>query len=528
MIADRYELEDEIGRGGMGAVWRGRDTRLGRIVALKRLGEVGTADGPGRERAHREALLAAQLNHAHIVSVHDLVEDDEGWTWLVMEHVPGITLSQAIAKGSLQTEAIARIGRQVAEALAAAHAAGISHRDVKPSNILLTEDGTAKLSDFGIARGENDAAITRTGQVTGSPAYLPPEVARGANGGPAGDMWSLGATLFHAAAGHTPYAGEGDGVAVLFRIVHEAPPRLTDRGDLTAVVSNLMTVDPAGRPDAASTAIALAVIAGDSRTEATQAISPLAGGPAPDPEATSLIAATVDPESTSVIAAPESRPVAEPTPVDRREPRRSRPWIVAAALLGALLLVGALVLALGGDDGDGGDSGSLTSEELDAFGREFVQTAASDPDAAFEMLTPEAQSAVGGIEAFRDSWEPAGGASVTQVVSDASAETVSVACEWTVETSRSSFSLPTSTSDEAVEPTDPAPTTTAPEPTATPTPTRTPTPTPTPSPTPTPTPEEEDDEPSTPEPEVETVSRTVTLHVVRDGDRLVVDQYSQR
>lgn len=505
----------------MGAVWRGRDTRLGRIVALKRLGEIGTADGPGRERAHREALLAAQLNHANIVSVHDLVEDDEGWTWLVMEHVSGITLSQAIAKGSLQTAAIARIGRQVAEALAAAHAAGISHRDVKPSNILLTGDGTAKLSDFGIARGEGDAAITRTGQVTGSPAYLPPEVARGRNGGPAGDMWSLGATLFHAASGHTPYAGEGDGVAVLFRIVHEPAPRLADRGGLTDLVAELMTHDPEARPDAASTAIALAVLAGDSRSEATQAISPLAGGAAPDSEATSVIAAAA--------AAPESataaHPVVEPEPVDRRARKSSTPWIIAGVLAVVLLLIGGLVIGLGGDD-DTRATSSVTQAELDAFGREFVETAASDPDAAFEMLTPEAQAVAGGIEAFRDSWEPAAGASVTEVVSDATAGTVSVACQWTVETSRSAFTIRSSTADEAVEPPDPAPTTTTPSPT--PTPTRKPTPTPTPSPTPTPTPTPEEEETPEPEPEAETVTRTVTLHVVRDGDRLVADQYSQR
>ncbi|MDF1706424.1 MAG: serine/threonine-protein kinase [Aeromicrobium sp.] len=341
MIADRYELDEEIGRGGMGAVWRGRDTRLGRTVALKRLGEVGTADGPGRERAHREALLAAQLNHANIVSVHDLVEDDEGWTWLVMEHVPGITLSQAIAQRSLQTEAIARIGRQVAEALAAAHAAGISHRDVKPSNILLTEDGTAKLSDFGIARGENDASVTRTGQVTGSPAYLPPEVARGKSGGPAGDMWSLGATLFHAASGHTPYAGEGDGVAVLFRIVHEPAPRLTGRGELATVVADLMNHDPEQRPDAASTAVALAVIAGESRSEATQAIGPLAGAPEPDAQATSVIAAAA--------AVPDS-PTAAYAAVQPDPPNRT-PWIVAGIVaVAALVLLGVLALGLGRDD----------------------------------------------------------------------------------------------------------------------------------------------------------------------------------
>ncbi len=522
----------------MGAVWRAQDTVLGRAVALKRLGGIGTAEGPDHERARREAMLAARLNHPHIVAVYDLVVDDEGWSWLVMEHVPGITLSHAITQGTLQTEAVARIGRQVGEALAAAHAAGIAHRDVKPSNILLTQEGTAKLSDFGIARGENDDALTRTGQVTGSPAYLPPEVARGANGGPAGDMWSLGATLFHAASGRAPYSGEGTAVSTLFRIVQDPVPQLEGHGALSSVVARLMTPEPEGRPDAVGVAAALAVIAGDTQSNATQAVTPLAmdtPGDA-DPDATMPVDATEAMTATSAMAPVPPAPVPAPEPVGpprADEDRRSkRPWLIAAAAALVVVLIAAFAITRGGDGDDTTAAPEpLTAQELDTFGRDFVQTASADPDEAFELLTPEAQDAVGGIEAFRDSWAPAEGATPTEVAPDAAAETVAVTYQYTVTTQRSSSTSTTS-------------------------------PTPTGSPSPQDDgegndddgngngngngegqddkdkdkdkdddkDEEKDREEPRPEPEptsvTENVTRTVVLHVVRDGDRLKADRYT--
>ena len=179
MIAGRYTLDREIGRGGMGAVWLARDEVLGRDVAIKRIGMVPGGGSPDLERAEREGRLAARLNHPHVVAVFDLVhEGDE--RWLVMEYVPGVTLGELVRRdGALTPDQAAPLLRQAADALAAAHSAGIVHRDVKPSNILVTGDGQVKLSDFGIARAEADASLTQTGLVTGSPAYLAPEVASG-------------------------------------------------------------------------------------------------------------------------------------------------------------------------------------------------------------------------------------------------------------------------------------------------------------------------------------------------------------
>src|SRR3954454_17858920 len=226
VIAGRYELEREIGRGGMGAVWLARDEVLGRTVAIKRIGMAPGGTSPDLARAEREARLAARLNHPHVVAVYDLVTDD-GAQWLVMEHVQGATLATLVQREApLAPDQAAEIMVQVADALAAAHEAGIVHRDVKPSNMLVTPDGQVKLSDFGIARAEADASLTQTGLVTGSPAYLSPEVASGQQASPASDVWSLGATLFHALAGPPPYDVGENVLGALYRIVHEVPPRL--------------------------------------------------------------------------------------------------------------------------------------------------------------------------------------------------------------------------------------------------------------------------------------------------------------
>src|SRR4051812_26154921 len=172
-IAGRYTLEAEVGRGGMGAVWRGRDDVLGRTVALKRIGVAPGGITPDAIRAEREAKLAAKLNHANVVAVFDLVEqtttDGLGQQWLVVEYVEGTDLAELIhTRGRLAPDEAAPILAQVASALAAAHGAGIVHRDVKPSNILVAPDGgQVKLSDFGIARTAADPSLTQTGLVTG-------------------------------------------------------------------------------------------------------------------------------------------------------------------------------------------------------------------------------------------------------------------------------------------------------------------------------------------------------------------------
>ena len=254
MIGDRYSLDREIGRGGMGAVWSGTDETLGRTVALKRIGVApGGADTDVR-RAEREARLAARLNHPHVVAVFDLVDDGDQ-TWMVMEHVEGTNLSEIVkANGPLPADQIAPILAQVADALVAAHSAGIVHRDVKPSNILVSPDGNVKLTDFGIARTEADAALTQTGLVTGSPAYLAPEVATGRSATEASDMWSFGATLCHALTGRPPYdVGDGQSgvMGALYRIVNDEPPRPASAGWLAPLLAATMVKDPGQRWTAA-------------------------------------------------------------------------------------------------------------------------------------------------------------------------------------------------------------------------------------------------------------------------------------
>ena len=192
MIADRYTLDREIGRGGMGAVWLGRDEVLGREVALKRIGMMPGGTSPDLGRAEREARLAARLNHPHVVAVFDLVLEDEQ-QWLVMEYVEGVTLSELVSRdGALTPDEASPLLEQAADALAAAHDAGIVHRDVKPSNILVTPQGQVKLSDFGIARARptprsprpaSSRGPRRTWRPRSPPARSPPAPATSGRSG---------------------------------------------------------------------------------------------------------------------------------------------------------------------------------------------------------------------------------------------------------------------------------------------------------------------------------------------------------
>ena len=249
MIAGRYSLDREIGRGGMGAVWLGRDEVLGRPVALKRIGLLPGADRTDLARAEREARLSARLNHPHVVAVFDFVVDaDDDARWLVMEYVEGSTLAQLVRKrGRLSPDDAAPLLAQVADALVAAHAAGIVHRDVKPSNILVDPSRRVKLSDFGIARVTADPSLTQTGLVIGSPTYLAPEVATGGKGGEAGDVWSLGATLFFVLSGRPPYEAGDNVLSALYQIVNEDPPRLADAGWMAPLLEATMVKDASRR-----------------------------------------------------------------------------------------------------------------------------------------------------------------------------------------------------------------------------------------------------------------------------------------
>jgi eukaryotic-like serine/threonine-protein kinase len=429
VIAGRYDLEREIGRGGMGAVWLGRDTVLGREVALKRIGLLPGAATPDLQRAEREARLAARLNHPHVVAVFDLV-DDEGDTWLVMEYVEGITLSGLIARdGALTPDQAAPLIRQAADALAAAHAAGIVHRDVKPSNMLVTPDGEVKLSDFGIARAEADASLTRTGLVTGSPAYLAPEVASGSTATEASDVWSLGATLFHALAGRTPYDVSENLMGALYTIVHEEPPRLDDAGWLTPVLEHTMTPRPEDRWTTAQVSDFL-----DRGREVTIHPEPAVG--AADDGTRLLQHTPAEPVAVPPVAVD---PHLAPPPGRTGRRRSPWPWIAAAAVVVMLAVIGfAARNALGGDQTAASSgpprtpsSGRSThgtsttkAEAMQQFLDTYLATVTSDRHAAWQMLTPAYQSASGGFGGYSGFWATIRSATPSNVTADPADSTV--------------------------------------------------------------------------------------------------------
>ncbi len=246
VIAGRYRLVELVGRGAAGIVWRARDERLGRSVAVKLL---SAADSPGAvERIVREGRVAARLRHPHAVTVHDVVEHG-GKPCLVMEYLPSRTLAELIdERGPLPEELVAGVGWQVASALAAAHADGIVHRDVTTFNILLGEDGTAKIADFGIARAIGENTVTDARLVVGTPAFLAPEVASGQDAVFASDVYSLGATLYAAVEGHPPFGTTDNPYALLRRVADGEVAPMRHPGPLGDVLERVLRRDPAERP----------------------------------------------------------------------------------------------------------------------------------------------------------------------------------------------------------------------------------------------------------------------------------------
>ncbi|QFZ24864.1 serine/threonine protein kinase [Saccharothrix syringae] len=260
----------------MGVVWRARDELLDREVAVKqlRLPDLGPDEGRvARARAMREARNAARLHHPGAIAVFDVVVEDDR-PWLVMEYLPARSLAGLLAeRGRLEPAEAAGIGAQVAAALAAAHAAGIVHRDVKPSNVLIGHDGTVKLTDFGISRAAGDGTLTDSGMITGTPAYLAPEVARGEQPDTASDVFSLGATLYAATEGRSPYGTSDNSFGLLYRAAAgrvEPPARA---GELTGLLTRMLATDRDARPTADQAAALLADPA-DPRAEAPPAGSP--------------------------------------------------------------------------------------------------------------------------------------------------------------------------------------------------------------------------------------------------------------
>ncbi|MFJ8084855.1 serine/threonine-protein kinase [Streptomyces sp. NPDC096205] len=332
LIADRYRLAESIGRGGMGRVWRAQDEVLNRTVAVKELtaalyvSESDQAVLLARTRA--EARAAARINHSAVVTVHDVLEHD-GRPWIVMELVEGRSLADAVKEeGRIEPAEAARIGLWVLRALRAAHTAGVLHRDVKPGNVLLGREGRVLLTDFGIAQIEGDSTITRTGEVVGSVDYLAPERVRGHDPGPASDLWALGATLYTAVEGRSPFRRTSP-ISTMQAVVEEEADAPANAGALAPVIAALLRKDPASRPGAADAERMLAQAAEGRVPAVTQPYVPTQAGPRPQ-----LAPVTPTSTTTPYPQAPYGTP---------RRPRRRRTLalvVVLAALIGGGTAVG--------------------------------------------------------------------------------------------------------------------------------------------------------------------------------------------
>jgi eukaryotic-like serine/threonine-protein kinase len=250
VLARRYHLQRVLGRGAMGAVWEAEDTFLRRTVAVKEVVIPGSLSPDERavsvERTLREARAIARLGHPNVVTLFDVLDEDAR-PWVVMELVPSRSLAEVIKEdGPLHPLRVATVGLAILGALEAAHAAGITHRDVKPGNILLGHDGRVKLTDFGIARAVGDDTITGTGLLVGSPSYIAPEIVKGQEAGAPADLWGLGATLYAAVEGRAPFSG-GDAMETLSKVVQEPPTPPVRAGSLGPALDAMLEKDPTRR-----------------------------------------------------------------------------------------------------------------------------------------------------------------------------------------------------------------------------------------------------------------------------------------
>ncbi|MES4901705.1 MULTISPECIES: serine/threonine-protein kinase [unclassified Streptomyces] len=309
LIAGRYRLAGVLGRGAMGVVWRGHDELIGRSVAVKELRvPPGLSDEERSvfaERALREARTAGRLNHPGVVAIYDLVpatpEDDA--VYIVMELVEAPSLAELLQRNAALPEArVSRMAGQLLAALDAAHSIGLVHRDIKPSNIMVLPGDEVKLVDFGIAHAMDDTRLTRHG-IAGSTGYMAPELFEGADPSPSADLWSLGATLFHAVEGHDPFARQTT-AATLHAILHDELPPLSCRPPLLPLITGLLTRDTAARMTSEEARALL-----PSPTIATTTTPPAAGPPRPGRTTSEDHTTTATPTTT-----PPPTPSAPPTP----------------------------------------------------------------------------------------------------------------------------------------------------------------------------------------------------------------------
>ncbi|MFI5772752.1 protein kinase [Streptomyces sp. NPDC051658] len=418
VIDDRFELVDRLGSGGMGMVWRAHDLALHRDVALKEVRPPDPALAESdpesarllRERVLREARALARLDHPGVVTVHHIVDGGDGtYPWIVMELVPGASLAERLAEGTLSPVEAAGLGRGVLSALRAAHAAGILHRDVKPANVLLRADGSPVLTDFGIAAIRESTSLTATGSIIGSPDYMAPERIRGEEGDPTSDLWSLGMMLYVAVEGRHPLR-KATTLATLAAVLDEEIPPPRQAGPLTPVLDALLTRDTAARPgpeeldrmlaSVVASTVEPAAAAGPSRAEPRDAAPPRQDPPtrrdAVPPGFGQAGPTTVLPTAPvrrpPVVAPPRPQPATLGTQEIRRRVRRGRAVAVGTALAGTAL-TGVLVWSLVPDSPPeaAGSAPSASGASSPAEKKESAPKAAAPTK---NLLTPTAARAV--------------------------------------------------------------------------------------------------------------------------------------
>nr|WP_221333725.1 serine/threonine-protein kinase [Nocardia transvalensis] len=452
-------MVERIGSGGTGVVWRAVDERLERSVAIKQILTQPSLP-PGekeivRQRASREARNAARFQHPNAIVVFDIT-DHAGDPCLIMEYLPSQSLAVVLSsQGTLPLPQVARIGEQVASALVAAHRAGIVHRDVKPGNVLLGENGTVKITDFGISKAKGDVTLTATGLISGTAAYLAPEVARGAEPTPAADVFALGATLFHALEGEPPYGTNPNPLALLYAAANGQLGEPRNAGPLTDLLLSLLSFEPEDRPSMTEVRDQLADFAefGDgAETTRMLATHRPAGRRATRTIDRRAAQADISTAEMMASAAPASEPELPPVrpvangaahhPPTRSNPVRSAPQpapsgggkgLVIGGVVVCLVIVGAALYFLfspGGSNPPSSQGSSASSsaaaqssapasgalgqtkstgqasvggaaDMIDKFYGDLVDQSFGD---AWSSLTPAAQQVYGSQSAFQEYW----------------------------------------------------------------------------------------------------------------------------
>ena len=458
MIAGHYRLVERIGSGGTGVVWRAVDERLERSVAIKQILTQPSLP-PGekeivRARASREARNAARFQHPNAIVVFDIT-DHEGDPCLVMEYLQSQSLAMVLSsQGVLPLDQVARIGEQVASALVAAHRAGIVHRDVKPGNVLLGENGTVKITDFGISKAKGDVALTATGLISGTAAYLAPEVARGTDPTPAADVFALGATLFHALEGEPPYGSNPNPLALLYAAANGQLSQPRNAGQLTDLLLDLLSFEPEDRPsmvevrdqlaefaDMADDAVPTRMLATHRPASRRQATRTLDRRAEQAEISTAEMMAQEPPSEPSLPPVRPARSNGHPTrshPVQTpalEEPGNRRTLLFVGGFVAGLVIVGvALYLLFGGSPPKSPSAeanstptsaaaqttapSSASLGQTKSAGKASVGSAATliqnfynalvgsdgSPSSAWNMLTPAAQQVYGSESAFENYW----------------------------------------------------------------------------------------------------------------------------